>query len=85
MKTYWISFARRGENYVVLEDAQDHKSAVEKAMPLKNFNPREWSMECYSLPPDSEETKDFEKHKLITESDLHAKGYLKASEMKNRK
>ena len=84
MKTYWISFARRGENYVVVEDAEDHKGAVEKAMPLKNFNPQDWSMECYEVPHDSTEVKDFEKHKLITEADLRAKGYLKPSEMKNR-
>ena len=79
---YWISFARPRENYVVLEEAGTHQEAVEKAVPLKNFNPREWAMECYQIPSNGEEVKDFEKHKLITEDELWKKGYLKPSELR---
>lgn len=81
-KLFWISFARSGENYVVLEEAPTSRKAVDQAIPLKGFNPVEWSMECFQIPPDGPEAKDFEKHKLITEADLRAKGYLKPSELR---
>lgn len=80
LKLFWISFARPGENYVVLEEAVDVNNAIGQAIPLKSFSPRGWSMEAYEIPTDDEEAKDFEKHKLITEADLRAKGYLKASD-----
>lgn len=84
MPFFWLSFARPRENYVVLSEAQDAKAAVKKAMPLKNFNPREWALETYEVPSDSPEVKDFEKDKLITEDELRAKGYFKPSELKAR-
>lgn len=81
MPLFWISFARPRENYIVLSEGADFNEAIAKAIPLKNFNPREWSMEAYEVPPDGPEAKDFEKGVLITEAELRSKGYKKPSEM----
>lgn len=77
---YWLSFARPvpKETFVVIEEAETARKAVDQACPLKNFNPREWSMQSYQIPGDGEELKDFKLHTLITRAELIAKGYQKA-------
>ncbi len=77
---YWFSFARPGENYVVLTEETDHNRALAKVIPLKNFNPRGWAMECAEVEFGGPEDKDFKRDVLITEGELRAKGYLKPSE-----
>lgn len=84
MALFWLSFARPRENYVVLSEADDVDAAIKKAMPLKDFNPRGWALEAYEVPADGPEAKDFERNKLITEVELHTKGYFKPSELKAR-
>jgi len=82
LKTFWLSFARPHETYVVLTDAEDSNAAIAKAIPLKNFNPHEWALEVYEVPADGEEVRDFTKDVLITQDELRSKGYLKPSEQR---
>lgn len=74
---YWISFARPKETFVVIEEAETARMAVDQAAPLNNFNPREWSMQSYRITADGDELKDFKTHTLITRAELIAKGYQK--------
>lgn len=77
---YWLSFARPvpKETFVVIEEAGTVHEAIAQAVPLKNFNPREWSLQSFQIPADGEEVKDFKLHTLITKAELVAKGYQKA-------
>jgi hypothetical protein len=75
---YWLSFARPGETYIVIEEATTVREAIEKASPLKNFNPTQWSLQTFQIESDGEELKDFKLHTLITKPELIAKGYVKS-------
>jgi hypothetical protein len=77
-KTYWLSFARPHENYVVITDAPTPDAAIAKAAPLKKFCPVHWSLQIFELAADAQELKDFQKDVLITDADLCAKGYKKS-------
>lgn len=78
---YWLSFCRKDgsrEGYVVIEEAPSEGEAVKQAVPLKDFNKCEWSLQGFQIHGDGEELKDFKLHTLITKADLIAKGYQKA-------